>query len=103
MNAACGVSGAIYLAILCVTGCSCLYSCFYRTRMRGQFLLKERPLSDCCTHCLCEQCALCQEYRELQHQGFDMSFGWHGNVERQRRIANAAQPMPPPIVQGMIR
>ncbi|KAE8648787.1 hypothetical protein Csa_008429 [Cucumis sativus] len=74
MNAACGISGAIYLAILCVTGCSCLYSCFYRTRMRGQFLLEERPLSDCCTHCLCEQCALCQEYRELQHQGFDMSF-----------------------------
>ncbi|KAL0538766.1 hypothetical protein IC582_022924 [Cucumis melo] len=102
-STSCGVSGAIYLAILCVTGCSCLYSCFYRTRMRGQFLLKERPLSDCCTHCLCEQCALCQEYRELQHQGFDMSFGWHGNVERQRRIANAAQPMPPPIVQGMIR
>ncbi|CAK9316844.1 unnamed protein product [Citrullus colocynthis] len=99
----CRVSGAIYLAILSLTGCSCLYSYFYRSRMRGQFLLEESPCSDCCTHCLCEQCALCQEYRELQHQGFDMSFGWHGNVERQRRIANAAQPMPPSTVQGMIR
>ncbi|XP_022968497.1 protein PLANT CADMIUM RESISTANCE 11 [Cucurbita maxima] len=101
----CGVSGAIYLSILCLTGCSCLYSCLYRSKMRGQFSLEESPCCDCCVHCLCEQCALCQQYRELQHQGFDMSFGWHGNVERQRRIAAraAAMPPPPPSVQGMIR
>lgn len=133
-TAACGVSGAIYLSILCLTGCSCLYSCLYRSKMRGQFSLEESPCCDCCVHCLCEQCALCQQYRELQHQGFDMSFGsfsvtslkwliwcveivmgftcmgvgWHGNVERQRRIAARAAatpppPPPPPSVQGMIR
>ncbi|KAK2971557.1 hypothetical protein RJ640_017926 [Escallonia rubra] len=72
---ACGVSGALYMLILCVTGCSCLYSCFYRSKLRGQYFLEESPCTDCCAHCCCEECALCQEYRELQNQGFDMSIG----------------------------
>ncbi|GAV59182.1 LOW QUALITY PROTEIN: PLAC8 domain-containing protein, partial [Cephalotus follicularis] len=71
--------------LLCLTGCSCLYSCFYRSKSRGQFL--ESPCTDCCIHCCCEGCSLCQEYRELKHQGFDMCIGWHGNMERRKRLA----------------
>uniref|UniRef100_A0A7N0U949 Uncharacterized protein n=1 Tax=Kalanchoe fedtschenkoi TaxID=63787 RepID=A0A7N0U949_KALFE len=39
---------------------------------------------DLCTHYCCECFALCQEYRELQHRGFDMALGWKGNVESWR-------------------
>ncbi|XP_002529141.4 protein PLANT CADMIUM RESISTANCE 11 isoform X2 [Ricinus communis] len=98
-STACGVSGALYTLILCLTGCSCLYSCFYRSKLRGQFFLEESPCTDCCVHCFCEECALCQEYRELNNRGFDMSIGWHGNMERQKRLAAMA----PAIEGGMIR
>ncbi|XP_022150496.1 protein PLANT CADMIUM RESISTANCE 11 [Momordica charantia] len=99
----CGVSGTLYLVILSLSGWSCLYTCLYRSKLRGQFSLEETPCSDCCVHCFCQQCALCQEYRHLQHHGFHMSYGWHGNVERQRRIAAAQALLPPPNVQGMTR
>ncbi|WRX19718.1 PLAC8 motif-containing protein - like 10 [Theobroma cacao] len=87
------------MLILCVTGCSCLYSCFYRSKLRGQYFLKESPCTDCCIHCCCEECALCQEYRELKNRGFDMSIGWHGNMERKKRMAA----LPPSIQVGMFR
>lgn len=76
VNAACVVSGALYMFLLCATGCSCLYSCFYRSKMRGQYLLEESPCGDCIVHCCCEPCAMCQEHRELRSRGFDMSIGW---------------------------
>ncbi|XP_026424077.1 protein PLANT CADMIUM RESISTANCE 2-like isoform X2 [Papaver somniferum] len=94
-STSCGVSGALYMMIMCVTGCSCLYSCFYRSKLRGQYFLKESPCTDCFVHCCCEECSLCQEYRELKKHGFDMSIGWHGNVQRQKRLSTMA-----PIVEG---
>ncbi|XP_050221038.1 cell number regulator 2-like [Mercurialis annua] len=94
-STACGVSGALYTLMLCLTGCSCMYSCFYRSKLRGQFFLEESPCTDCCVHCFCEECALCQEYRELKNRGFDMSIGWHGNMERQKRLAATA-----PVIEG---
>ncbi|XP_044490039.1 protein PLANT CADMIUM RESISTANCE 11-like [Mangifera indica] len=86
-STSCGLSGTLYTLLMCLTGWPCLYSCFYRSKMRGQYLLEERPCTDCCVHCFCEQCALCQEYRELMHYGFDMSIGWHGNMARRQRLA----------------
>ncbi|KAK1258729.1 Protein PLANT CADMIUM RESISTANCE 2 [Acorus gramineus] len=71
----CGVSGALYTLISLLTGCGCLYSCFYRSKMRGQYYLSESPCCDCLVHFCCEACALCQEYRELKHRGFDMHIG----------------------------
>ncbi|XP_011078432.2 protein PLANT CADMIUM RESISTANCE 2-like [Sesamum indicum] len=96
-STSCGISGALYSMILCVSGCSCLYSCFYRSKLRGQYFLEERPCTDCCVHCCCETCALCQEYRQLQNQGFDLSIGWHGNLERQKGTGWMA----PPVQEGM--
>ncbi|KAK6134295.1 hypothetical protein DH2020_031918 [Rehmannia glutinosa] len=90
----CGASGALYGLIAYLTGCACIYSCFYRSRMRSQYMLAEDPCTDCLIHFCCEYCALCQEYRELQHRGFDMSLGWHGNVEKQNRVTMA------PFIQG---
>ncbi|CAH2053386.1 unnamed protein product [Thlaspi arvense] len=49
--------------------------------IRSKFGLPESPASDCLTHCFCEFCALCQEYRELKNRGLDPSLGWHGNMQ----------------------
>ncbi|KAL1551240.1 Protein PLANT CADMIUM RESISTANCE 11 [Salvia divinorum] len=99
-STSCGVSGALYSMIFCMSGCSCLYSCFYRSKLRGQYFLEEQPCTDCCVHWCCETCSLCQEYRELENRGLDLSIGWHGNLERQKRKAAAAD-IAPPIQQGM--
>ncbi|CAL5428288.1 unnamed protein product [Camellia sinensis] len=98
-STSCGASGALYTLIACVTGCPCCYSCFYRAKMRQQYVLHETPCCDCLVHCCCESCALCQEYRELKNRGFDMSVGWHGNAERQYREMEMA----PVSEQGMSR
>ncbi|MQL84892.1 hypothetical protein Taro_017388 [Colocasia esculenta] len=73
-NTSCGASGASY-GLLGLTGLACLYSCFYRGRLRGQYNLEEAPTHDCLVHFCCEPCALCQEYRELRNRGFDMGIG----------------------------
>ncbi|XP_068659691.1 protein PLANT CADMIUM RESISTANCE 2-like [Aristolochia californica] len=91
-STSCGVSGALYTLILFVTGCSCIYSCFYRAKLRRQYALHETPCNDFLVHCCCESCALCQEYRELKHRGFDMTMGWHGNVEKQTPGIQMVQP-----------
>ncbi|KAK7394718.1 hypothetical protein VNO78_15253 [Psophocarpus tetragonolobus] len=101
-STACGTSGALYTLICCVIGCCCLYSCFYRSKMRRQYALKGSACTDCFIHCCCEPCALSQEYRELQTRGFDMILGWHGNVEqRSRGVAMVATA--PSVEQGMTR
>ena len=74
-HAACAASGTVYGLLLGFTGLSCLYSCFYRSRLRGQYDLEEAPCVDCLVHFFCEPCALCQEYRELRNRGFDMGIG----------------------------
>jgi Cys-rich protein (TIGR01571 family) len=73
--AACALSGTIYGVILSFTGLACLYSCFYRSKLRAQHDLNESPCVDCLVHFCCETCALCQEYRELKNRGFDMGIG----------------------------
>ncbi|GMI90266.1 hypothetical protein HRI_002695900 [Hibiscus trionum] len=100
-STSCGVSGALYMLVMCVTGCPCMYSCFYRSKLRGQYLLKERPCSDCCVHCCCEACALCQEYRELKNRGFKMAVGWHANMDRKKPTSTPA--IPPQIEAAMSR
>ncbi|XP_076953435.1 protein PLANT CADMIUM RESISTANCE 3-like [Bidens hawaiensis] len=98
-NTSCGVHGIIYALIEALTCCGCMYSCVYRTKMRSQYGLQESPCNDCLLHLLCEPCALCQEYRELKHQGFDISMGWQGNIDRQ----SYGVQMPPMAPVGMYR
>ncbi|KAL0446746.1 UNVERIFIED_CONTAM: protein PLANT CADMIUM RESISTANCE 2 [Sesamum latifolium] len=69
----CGTSGALYALIAIISGCPFAYSCFYRSKMRKQYMLTESPCIDCLVHFFCECCALCQDYRELKHRGFDMT------------------------------
>ncbi|KAG7980226.1 hypothetical protein I3843_05G170800 [Carya illinoinensis] len=78
-----------------LTGFGCLYSCTYRAKLRKLYMLEESPCGDCCVHCFCELCALCQEYRELQNQGFDVSAGWDGNSQKNNQGVAMA-----PVVEG---
>ncbi|CAA7400870.1 unnamed protein product [Spirodela intermedia] len=98
-SSSCGASGALYTLVAFVTGCPCIYSCFYRSRLRSHYALPESPCPDFIVHCCCEGCALCQEYRELKNRGFDMNIGWHANVEKQTRGVTA----PPLVGTGMVR
>ncbi|XP_062171315.1 protein PLANT CADMIUM RESISTANCE 2-like [Alnus glutinosa] len=101
-SSSCAANGALYTLICCVIGCPCFYSCFYRSKMRQQYTLEESLCGDCMVHCCCEPCALCQEHRELQNRGYDMTIGWHGNVERRNREAIMV-PKPPAVQEGMSR
>lgn len=76
---ACPASGGLYL-LLGFTGFACLYSCFYRSRLRAQYDLEEAPCVDCLVHFCCECCALSQEYRELRSRGFDMGIGMNHSI-----------------------
>ncbi|KAG2411075.1 hypothetical protein LR48_Vigan325s000700 [Vigna angularis] len=102
-SSSCGSSGALYTLVCCVTCCACIYSCFYRSKMRRQHGLKGNGCTDCLIHCCCEPCALCQEYRELESRGFDMIIGWHGNVEQRSRGVAMTALTAPSVEQSMNR
>ncbi|KAK1387041.1 Protein PLANT CADMIUM RESISTANCE 9-like [Heracleum sosnowskyi] len=75
------------------TGCGWILSCFYRSKIRKQYMLKKSPCGDCLLHFFCVLCALCQEHRELHIRGYDMSLGWKGNMEKQNRgLTTAPKP-----------
>ncbi|KAF0890416.1 hypothetical protein E2562_002798 [Oryza meyeriana var. granulata] len=95
---ACCASGTLYVLLSMATGFGCAYSCCYRSRLRAQYGLKEKPCGDFCVHWCCEPCALCQEYRELKSRGFDMSLGWQGNMEKMGKGVATA---PPQMHPGM--
>ncbi|GJV68779.1 PLAC8 motif-containing protein [Tanacetum coccineum] len=57
-------------------------------------LLPNEPCHDCIIHWCCEPCALCQEYYELRNRGFDLYFGWNGNMARQNHGV-VITPIPP--------
>ncbi|KAL5727338.1 hypothetical protein ACHQM5_000548 [Ranunculus cassubicifolius] len=95
----CAVSAMIYTALACV-GVPCIYSCGFRTKLRNLYSLKEGSCGDCCLHCWCDYCAICQEYRELKMRGVDPSIGWQGNVQKWNQDG---MEMPPAVPTGMYR
>ncbi|CAO2825449.1 unnamed protein product [Amaranthus hypochondriacus] len=98
-SSSCGLSGTLYCVLFALTGCQWIYSCTYRSKMKAIFGMRGDCCGDCCVHCCCEQCALCQEYRELQRRGYDPALGWHGNIGR----ANQGMTTPPSMLNGMNR
>ncbi|XP_006651982.1 cell number regulator 10-like [Oryza brachyantha] len=87
----CCAAGVLYVLLGFVSSClcQCAYSCSYRGKMRAEFGLLDEPCDDCCVHLFCEPCALCQEYRELKHHGFEPALGWHHQpaVPKPQRMA----------------
>lgn len=101
-SSSCAVSGALYACLLYFLGCPCLFSCFYRKKLRAKFELEEKPCGDCLVHCFCECCALSQEYRELKNRGFDPALGWVGNLEKHNQsVYQATAATAPPMGQTM--
>ncbi|OWM90310.1 hypothetical protein CDL15_Pgr014612 [Punica granatum] len=74
-NTSCFCAGTICVLLWYFFGVFCCYTCTYRTKLRGLYSLPGDMCDDCCTHCLCTYCALCQEYRELKNRDLDPSIG----------------------------
>ncbi|GKV19088.1 hypothetical protein SLEP1_g29386 [Rubroshorea leprosula] len=72
---ACITNGVIYGVLMMFT-CHWLISCVYREKLRTKFGLPPEPCNDCCVHCCCEPCALCQEHAELKARDIDPTRGW---------------------------
>jgi len=89
----------------CIVGfiLATFYNGLYRTKIRRQWRLKGSMSSDYCIHLFCHQCALCQQYRQLEHQGFIVFQGWERNKERYRQAMARMYPQAPPTVQEMSR
>ncbi|GAY58102.1 hypothetical protein CUMW_184470 [Citrus unshiu] len=98
----CGTSGLLYAGIAFCIAIPCIMSCTYRTKLRSKFNLPEAPAPDWITHCLCEWCALCQEYRELQSRGWDPSIGYQGNLARNQNMHLQQATMMAPMNQRMM-
>uniref|UniRef100_A0A1J3K5Z4 Protein PLANT CADMIUM RESISTANCE 6 n=1 Tax=Noccaea caerulescens TaxID=107243 RepID=A0A1J3K5Z4_NOCCA len=97
----CGTSGILYGLICCLFAIPCVYSCTFRAKLRNKYGLPDAPAPDWITHCFCEYCALCQEYRELKNRGLDPAIGWIGNVQKQR-MGQQQEMMAPPMGQRMM-
>mmetsp|Transcript_399 Transcript_399/g.695 ORF Transcript_399/g.695 Transcript_399/m.695 type:complete len:107 (+) Transcript_399:1355-1675(+) len=39
---------------------------YNRSQIRNYYNFKVEFITDCCTHCFCSPCAVCQEYREVK-------------------------------------
>ncbi|KAL9330233.1 hypothetical protein ACSQ67_005236 [Phaseolus vulgaris] len=95
-SSSCATTGALY-TLLGLIRCACIYSRFYRSKMREQHGLEGSGCTDCFIHCCCEPCALSQEYRELQNRGFDMK------IEQQSRGVAMTAVTVPSVEQNMNR
>ena len=79
--AGCFQQGCVYALINSYTHfafgipCGFCLTCGYRTKLREQYKMEEKPCNDCCVHFFCHSCALCQEYRELENRGFNVAIG----------------------------
>ncbi|KAL4573535.1 hypothetical protein LXL04_020345 [Taraxacum kok-saghyz] len=96
----CATSGLIY-GLFAAIGIPCIMSCTYRTKIRNHYGLLEDPAPDWLTHCFCEWCALCQEYRELKFHGLDPAIGWQGNMAKNQQMQQYPG-MTPPMNQTMM-
>ncbi|KAL7589836.1 hypothetical protein Lser_V15G37261 [Lactuca serriola] len=95
----CFVYAALYAGIMYLTGCGCLLSAYYRIKMTQIYNLPNDPIINILVHLICEPCALCQEYRELQAHGFNMQLGV-GWRNQSPEIQQSGGVMVPPTVPG---
>ncbi|KAI3733806.1 hypothetical protein L6452_13262 [Arctium lappa] len=100
-----GMFAALHFLIMYFTGCGCMLSAYYRIKMSHIYRLPDDPIVNILVHLICEPCALCQEYRELQHRGFNMQLGvgWHKQSPEIQQTAGGAIIVPPAVPGGMNR
>mmetsp|Transcript_5458 Transcript_5458/g.12087 ORF Transcript_5458/g.12087 Transcript_5458/m.12087 type:complete len:273 (+) Transcript_5458:167-985(+) len=54
------------LLMHCCHWFTCCFAATYRGALRAKYNLPAEPCGDCCVHCFCTPCAVCQEARELR-------------------------------------
>ena len=88
-----------YTLIAYSTGLGCLLSAITRVKMSYVYRLPDDLLINFLVHIICEPCALCQEYRELQNHGYNMQLGvgWYRQTPEIQQIG---APMTAPNVPG---
>ncbi|PWA60108.1 PLAC8 motif-containing protein [Artemisia annua] len=91
----CACLGAASFVFIFLLWLTFPYTCLYRIKMRRKYKLKGSLLEDCLINAFCGWCALCQQYRELDHQGFNVSIGWHENKRRERQAVAVFRLIPP--------
>ncbi|KAL3850236.1 hypothetical protein ACJIZ3_012118 [Penstemon smallii] len=73
----------------------------YRMKLRNKYKLKGNGYMDFILSFLCCHLVLCQQYRQLDRIGYDVSLGWHANREKHKIIMNSL--VQPAVPQGMFR
>nr|KAJ0228648.1 hypothetical protein LSAT_V11C100003340 [Lactuca sativa] len=91
----CACLGAASFVFIFMLWLTFPYTCLYRVKMRKKYKLKGSLLEDCLINAFCGWCALCQQYRELDHQGFNVSIGWHENKRRESQAVAVFRLIPP--------
>jgi len=99
----CGLYAMLHAGIMYFTGCGCLLSAYYRIKMSHLYRLPDDPLINILVHLICEPCALCQEYRELQARGFNMKLGVGWRNQSQEIQQTGGVMVPPKVPGGMTR
>ena len=61
-DGSCPLNCCLYY-LLCGLCCGCCLAGPKRARLRTAHNLREEPCGDCCVHCWCPACAICQEAR----------------------------------------
>ncbi|CAJ2676107.1 unnamed protein product [Trifolium pratense] len=97
----CCVHGLLYCLLGGFSHLGSLYACIYRTKLRRVFGIEGSKTCDCIASCCCVQISICQEHRELEARGFDVSAGWDRNVQMCTR--GAMQMQAPTVEIGMTR
>ncbi|KAJ0896348.1 putative PLAC8 motif-containing protein [Helianthus annuus] len=80
-----------------------LLSAYYRIKMSHLYKLPDDPIINILVHLICEPCALCQEYRELQARGFNMQLGVGWRNQSPEIQQSGGHTVPPKVPEGMTR
>mmetsp|Transcript_40043 Transcript_40043/g.88929 ORF Transcript_40043/g.88929 Transcript_40043/m.88929 type:complete len:120 (-) Transcript_40043:218-577(-) len=74
-NSSCFCNTLLYS---CCPFFTCCFAANTRQKLRAKYALPEEPCSDCCVHCICSPCAVCQEAREIKFRAVAGGQGFQG-------------------------
>eukprot|EP00245_Coleochaete_scutata_P012432 TRINITY_DN4812_c0_g1_i1.p1 TRINITY_DN4812_c0_g1~~TRINITY_DN4812_c0_g1_i1.p1 ORF type:complete len:181 (-),score=12.35 TRINITY_DN4812_c0_g1_i1:201-743(-) len=72
----CPNGAAIWYILEQFTLLGCIYSCWYRQKLRNKYNIPAGPFTDAFVHLCCPICAFCQEFKELESRGMNPGLGY---------------------------
>ncbi|CAJ2676106.1 unnamed protein product [Trifolium pratense] len=97
----CCMHGVLYCVLGGFSHFGSIYACIYRTKLRRVYGIEGNQTCDCIISCCCGLLSICQEHRELEARGVNVSAGWDGNM--QMGTGGARQMQAPAVEIGMAR